>query len=201
MTRRPFILASASPRRKELFSLLGIPFDVVPSEVTEPTSIVEGDVHEFVRQLAYEKTASVSQRFEDAVVIGADTIVVKDGQLYPKPESVEEAKQYLQQLSGSTHSVITAVGIYVNDQIATFSVETKVTFRSLDDILIDAYVASGDPLDKAGGYGIQSAGALLVDRIEGDYYTVVGLPIAQLTQHLRQLGLISLQEGDPIIDY
>lgn len=200
MTKQ-LILASASPRRKEVLSLLGIPFQVVPSEVTEPTTLENADVHAFVRQLAYEKTASVAKQFEEAIVIGADTIVVKEGQLFPKPQTPEEAKQYLQQLSGCTHSVLTAVGIYVHNRIATFSVETKVTFRALDAALIDSYVASGDPMDKAGGYGIQTAGALLIDRIEGDYYAVVGLPIAKLTQHLRQLGLISLQEGDPIVDY
>ncbi len=107
-------------------------------------------------------------------------------------------KAFLKELSGKTHTVITGVGLFMDDELRTFSVETKVTFRELDDMLINAYVESGDPMDKAGGYGIQTAGALLVEKIEGDYYNVMGLPIAKLTEHMRKLCLYGI-EGRCII--
>lgn len=139
---------------------------------------------------------AVAQLHDSAIVIGSDTIVSLDGRIYPKPEDAEEAKRFLQELSNNTHTVTTGVGIYVNGEVVTFSVETKVTFRKLDMALIDAYVASGDPMDKAGAYGIQTAGALFVDKIEGDYHAVVGLPIAKLAAYLQGLGLISI--GGPV---
>lgn len=190
------ILASASPRRQELLQLLGLPFAVIPSDVSEDIEWKGNDFQGFAQVLATKKTWAVAAEHEDAIVIGADTIVVQDDVVYPKPQSEKEAVQFLRQLSGREHAVITGVGVYHNGQVETFAVETKVTFRKLDDALIDAYVRSGDPMDKAGAYGIQTAGALLVDKIEGDYNTVVGLPVAKLTEELRRLRLIALQEGD-----
>jgi len=196
MATKPVILASGSPRRKELLGLLGFPFKIIPSRVSEDLAVGDMDRKQYVEALAKEKTMAVAQLHDSAIVIGSDTIVSLDGRIYPKPEDAEEAKRFLQELSNNTHTVTTGVGIYVNGEVVTFSVETKVTFRELDIALIDAYVASGDPMDKAGAYGIQTAGALFVDKIEGDYHAVVGLPIAKLAAHLKGLGLISI--GGPV---
>ena len=201
MINRPVILASASPRRKEILSLLGFPFTVVPSNVSEDLDVKEGDFEEYARELAALKTLAIAGKEPRSIVIGADTIVVHKGKLYPKPESKEQATAFLKELSGETHTVITGVGIYDGGMTRTFSVKTEVTFRELDDVLIDAYVESGDPMDKAGGYGIQTAGALLVEKIDGDYYNVMGLPIAKLTEHMRRLAFMALKVGDPYIDF
>ena len=198
---KPVILASASPRREGILSLLGFPFTVIPSHVSEDIDMESDDFAAYARELAARKTTAVAKEYDDHIVIGADTIVVHEGKHYPKPESKEQAKAFLQELSGKTHAVITGVGISIGGTLRVFSVETAVTFRELDDVLLDAYVASGDPMDKAGGYGIQTAGALLVEKIEGDYFNVMGLPIAKLTEHLRRLALIALKDGDPFIDY
>jgi septum formation protein len=201
MSAKPVILASASPRRKEILSLLGFPFTVLPSHISEDIDMMSDDFGAYARELASRKTAAVAEDFGDHIVIGADTIVVHEGKHYPKPASPAQAKTFLQELSGKTHTVITGVGVYMGGTLRVFSVETAVTFRDLDDVLIDAYVESGDPMDKAGGYGIQTAGALLVEKIDGDYFNVMGLPIAKLTEHLRRLALIALKDGDPFIDY
>ncbi len=198
---RPIILASASPRRKEILSLVGLPFTVLPSHISEDIDMTSEDFGAYARELASRKTAAIAEDYGDHIVIGADTIVVHEGKHYPKPASPAQAKTFLQTLSGKTHTVITGVGVYIGGTLRVFSVETAVTFRELDDVLIDAYVESGDPMDKAGGYGIQTAGALLVDKIDGDYFNVMGLPIAKLTEHLRRFALITLKEGDPYIDY
>lgn len=198
---QPIILASTSPRRKEILSLLDLPFEVLPSHISEDIDITSDNFGAYARELASRKTAAIAKDHGDHIVIGADTIVVHEGRHYPKPASQEQAKTFLQALSGKTHTVITGVGVYMGGTLRVFSVETAVTFRELDDVLIDAYVESGDPMDKAGGYGIQTAGALLVDKIDGDYFNVMGLPIAKLTEHLRRFALIALREGDPYIDY
>jgi len=192
---KPVILASASPRRKEILSLLGFPFTVVPSHVSEDLAVENADFEGYARQLAAMKTQAVANDKSDCIVIGADTIVVHEGKLYSKPESKEQAQAYLKELSGKTHTVITGVGLFIDNKLRTFSVETKVTFREIDDRLINAYVESGDPMDKAGGYGIQTAGALLVEKIDGDYYNVMGLPIAKLTEHMRELAFMVLKDG------
>ncbi len=192
---KPIVLASTSPRRKEILSLLGFPFAVVPSNVSEDLALENDDFEGYAQQLAAMKTQAVANEERGSIIIGADTIVVHEGKLYSKPESKEQAQTFLKELSGKTHTVITGVGIFMDDKLRTFSVETKVTFRELDDMLINAYVESGDPMDKAGGYGIQTAGALLVEKIEGDYYNVMGLPIAKLTEYMRELAFIELKGG------
>jgi septum formation protein len=197
---KPVVLASTSPRRKEILSLLGFPFAVVPSNVSEDLAVGNNDFESYARQLAAMKTQAVANEEQNSIVIGADTIVVHEGKLYSKPESKEQARAFLKELSGKTHTVITGVGLFMGDKICTFSVKTKVTFRELDDKLINAYVESGDSMDKAGGYGIQTAGALLVEKIDGDYYNVMGLPIAKLTEYMRELSLMELKGGVPFID-
>lgn len=196
IAKGPIILASGSPRRKELLGNLGIPFDTMPSNVEEVVELVDGDFADYVQKLAVKKGAAVSELRPDAFVIAADTIVVFDGEVYPKPSSKEQAESFLRRFAGKTHSVFTGVSILGNGISNVFSVETKVTFKELDEQLIRAYVDSGDPMDKAGGYGIQTSGALLVDKIDGDYLNVVGLPLSRLLEILREEGIVLLKEAE-----
>ena len=191
-SKEAFILASASPRRKELFSLLGIPFTIVTSNVEE-TSIKENSATKYVEQVALLKTRDVAQHHEGKVIIGADTIVSIQDELLHKPKSKEEAYAHLRKLSGQVHEVMTAVAIILpNGQEHTFVEKTAVHFREIDERLIDAYIASNSPYDKAGGYGIQEDGALFVKKIDGDYNNVVGLPIAAVVDKLLSLQCISI---------
>lgn len=191
-TSKSFILASASPRRKEIFARLNIPFDIVTSDVEE-TSVQATEVSQYVKEVALLKARDVSKKVPGRVVVGADTIVAKDNRLLHKPTSHDEAISHLRTLRGTAHEVLTAVAIIEeNGEETTFVEKTKVIFKNVSDELIEAYVATGDPFDKAGGYGIQTEGVFLVDRIEGDYLNVVGLPLATLCEHLISLKLISL---------
>lgn len=183
MPDRRLILASASPRRRALLEQIGVAFDVDVSDVEE------GDDP---RANAVEKARAVAARHrgEDAVVLGADTEVVLDGAVLGKPADGAHAREMLSRLSGRTHSVVSAyalVDCVTGDELVR-AVETDVTFRPLTDDDIDAYVATDEPLDKAGAYGIQGRGAVLVERIDGDYFTVVGLPLADLAVALRGFG-------------
>jgi len=196
MSNIPIILASGSPRRQELLRSIGISFATKPSNVEEVVEWAEGDFDDYVQKLAAKKAAAVSEENPDAVIIAADTIVVFEDEVYPKPSSKEQAETFLRKFSGQTHSVFTGVCIFRKRLSIVFSVETKVLFKELDDQLIRAYVDSGDPMDKAGGYGIQTAGALLVEKIEGDYLNVVGLPLSKLVETLRKEGIILLKEGE-----
>lgn len=191
-TSKSFILASASPRRKEIFARLNIPFDIVTSDVEE-TSVQATEVSQYVKEVALLKARDVAKKVPGRVVVGADTIVAKDNRLLHKPTSHDEAISHLRTLRGTAHEVLTAVAIIEeNGEKTTFVEKTKVIFKNVSDELIEAYVATGDPFDKAGGYGIQTEGVFLVDRIEGDYLNVVGLPLATLCEHLISLKLISL---------
>lgn len=196
MTNMPILLASGSPRRQELLRNLGIQFDIMPSNVEEVVELVDKDFADYVQKLAVKKAAAVSEMHKEALIIAADTIVVFDGEVYPKPTSKKQAESFLRKFSGNTHSVFTGVSILGKGISKVFSVETKVTFKELDDQLIRAYVDSGDPMDKAGGYGIQTAGALLVEKIDGDYLNVVGLPISKLVETLREEGIILVKEAE-----
>lgn len=192
---KKLILASGSPRRKELLDLLDVPFTVVNSNYPEHEYTGNESPVDYAQSLATSKSLSVAEEHSEAVVIGADTIVVLGERIFSKPVDALEAKQFLRALSGQTHSVITAVAILFDGELIAFSNVTKVTFYELTDDLIDVSVATGDPLDKAGAYGIQSSGALFVERINGDYYSVMGLPIAALTKKLLELEILSLIGG------
>jgi len=183
------ILASASPRRKEILNLLKISFEVCKSDVEE---IMDEAMHpaELVMKLAEQKATDVYNKNTNSVVIGADTIVTFDGQKLGKPTSKDEAFKMLSLLSGNTHEVYTGVSIQNGGTITNFNVCTKVTFYQLTDEEIHAYIQTGEPMDKAGSYGIQGFGAIFVKEIEGDYYSVVGLPISQLARQLRKLNII-----------
>lgn len=188
-TTKRFILASQSPRRKELLSQLGIDFSVQSADVEE-TSVCFETPEQYVRDVALLKTRAIDT---EAVVIGSDTIVVKDGQLLHKPKNVEQAYHHLRTLSGGTHEVMTAVAIKEGDKEVTFVETVHVTFYELSDALIETYIATGDPFDKAGGYGIQTDGVFFVKKIDGDYLAVVGLPLARLTQTLLAENWVTLQ--------
>lgn len=196
VANQPIILASESPRRQELLAMLGVPFEVTKSNVLEnDEGIAKLSLTEYAKVLAVRKAEAVAKNYPEAAVIGADTIVGLGTRVFPKPRNIEEAKQFLQELSGKTHVVVTAVAVQVAGKTVAFAHETKATFYELDDALIDAYIATGDPLDKAGAYGIQSGGAFFVKEIQGDYYSVMGLPIAMLQRKLQALGILSLKGG------
>ncbi|MER2170842.1 MAG: Maf family protein [Psychrobacillus psychrodurans] len=191
-TNHSFILASESPRRKELFSKLGIPFDVKASGAAE---IVEENlsVEKVAMNIAIDKTTSIINENPSAIVIAADTIVSFGDELLMKPIDNAEAKKFLQKLSGNTHQVTTGVAIYGEGCSIRFAETTSVKFFDLPEGQIDAYVATGDSLDKAGAYGIQTMGGLFVESIQGDYNNVIGLPISRLFKALLSLRLIEIE--------
>ncbi|WP_427137094.1 Maf family protein [Psychrobacillus psychrodurans] len=191
-TNHSFILASESPRRKELFSKLGIPFDVKASGAAE---IVEENlsVEKVAMNIAIGKTTSIINENPSAIVIAADTIVSFGDELLMKPIDNAESKKFLQKLSGNTHQVTTGVAIYGEGCSISFAETTSVKFFDLPEGQIDAYVATGDSLDKAGAYGIQTMGGLFVESIQGDYNNVIGLPISRLFKALLSLRLIEIE--------
>jgi septum formation protein len=182
----PVVLASVSPRRRQLLELLGLVHDVDPADLDEAWRNGELPAAHAER-LAREKAAARSR--PGAVVIGADTIVVIDGAILGKPRDAAEARAMLRRLAGRDHEVFTAVAVAYGGRTASGVRRTGVRFRALDDATIAAYVATGEPLDKAGAYGIQGFGAVLVERIDGDYFTVMGLGLALLVDLLAQVGL------------
>lgn len=181
------ILASRSPRRSELLRLITDDFKVIPSEFDE-RSIDIIKPFELVRTLSRCKAKAVALRVEDCMtVIGCDTVVYLEGKIFGIPQTKEEAYSILTSLSGKTHSVITGVCILYGDIETSFECETRVTFFKLDDADILSYINTNEPYDKAGGYGIQGMGGLFVEKIDGDYTNVVGLPISRLNRTLKEL--------------
>ena len=182
------ILASASPRRRELLDLVGIAYDVVPADIDETYRDGE-EAAAHAERLAREKGAMIAARNPDAVVIAADTIVVVDGLVLGKPRDESDAARMLSMLGGQTHVVLTAVAATYRGQMRSGVESVRVTFRSLDRERIGAYIATAEPMDKAGAYGIQGFGATLVERIDGDYFAVMGLPLARMVDLLQEVGV------------
>ena len=184
------VLASASPRRAELLKKIGLDFIVRPA-VTEEIIKPNLDLLEQVKSLALQKARVVAETLSTGLVIGADTIVVMGQEVLGKPDSREMAVQMLSRLSGQQHQVLTGVALVDSQSGQALSeVEsTLVQFRTLTLEEITAYVKTGEPLDKAGAYGIQEKGAILVERIEGCYFNVVGLPLARLVRMLKEMGV------------
>lgn len=180
------ILASGSPRRKELLSLFRIPFTVVPADVDETMDPANAPCEEVARLSA--KKARAVKREPDDVVIAADTIVVCEGKVLGKPKSEENAYQMLSLLSGRDHQVMTGCMVLRGEKCETFTEVTDLHFRTLSEREIRAYIASGEPMDKAGAYGIQGGAALFCRRMEGDYYNVMGLPVCRLWQTLQSIA-------------
>jgi septum formation protein len=184
----PLILASQSPRRRQLLERLGLAFRVVPSPAEEV--VPEGESPDVVVQtLARQKAAPVADAHPDALTLAADTVVVHRGTILGKPADDAEARRMLGTLSGGAHTVYTGMALHcpARELAVTVAEATRVTFGTLTNDEIEAYVASGSPMDKAGAYGIQDdTGALFVTRIDGDYYNVVGLPLRRLYVLLRE---------------
>ncbi|MDQ8164159.1 MAG: Maf family protein [Gemmatimonadota bacterium] len=181
------ILASASPRRRELLALIGITHEVMPADVDE-TQRAEEHPAVYAERLARAKARKLSEVHPDAVVIGADTIVVVDGAVLGKPNDPADAARMLRILSGRSHFVQTAVAVAYGSRTESAIETVGVTFRALSDHEIRGYVATGEPLDKAGAYGIQGYGATIVERVDGDYFSVMGLGLHRLVALLGRLG-------------
>ena len=184
------VLASASPRRKQYLSYLGLPFEVVVPDVDEST--VDGESpQQLVMRLSKLKAKAVSQRLSDseAVIIAADTVVAYKGQVLCKPQNDDDAFNMIKMLQGDTHEVYTGCTILKGDRISNFAVSTKVTFASLDDELIRTYVNSGESRDKAGSYALQGIAAMLIQKVDGSVSTVVGLPICEVREVLKEFGV------------
>ena len=182
----PVVLASASPRRRELLRLLGLDFDVAPTDVDESWRDGEAPPAHAERLARAKATAGARA---GAVAIGADTIVVVDGEILGKPADGAQATAMLRRLGGRDHVVFTAMAVAFEGRLASAVGSTRVWFRPLGEALIEAYLATGEPMDKAGAYGIQGFGAVLVERIDGDYFTVMGMGLARLIDLLEVVGL------------
>jgi septum formation protein len=191
------ILASASPRRRELLALIGIPFRVDPACIDE----VPPDAHapeEIAKTLAREKAVAVARRYRSGIVIGADTIVVLDGEILGKPEDTQEALAMLRRLNGREHQVVTGIALLdiVDGKVVREQCDvvcTRVWFRQVSEEHLRRYVDTGEPMDKAGAYGTQGYGSTLIERIEGCYFNVVGLPVSRLCAMLEEWGITPLQ--------
>jgi len=197
------VLASASPRRLQLLESLGIVVSVLPSSYAEP-DLPQLTARDAAIEHARQKCLDVVRRLPDEIVVAADTVVELDGRPFGKPHDRDDAIRMLGQLSGRTHAVHTAFAVHLpsrsqNDLIEEIST-TSVTFYQLDTDEIRQYADTGEPLDKAGAYGIQGYGAALVERIDGDFYTVMGFPVGRFVRTLRRLGLfvpITKRESQP----
>jgi septum formation protein len=182
------VLASSSPRRRQLLDLIGIPHEVRPADIDETLRPREAP-RRHAERLAREKASAIATRDPDLITIGADTVVVINRKVLGKPSDAEEAKRMLGLLSGREHTVITAIAVSRGRKLRSAIEEVKVKFRRLRDDEIEAYVATHEPMDKAGAYGIQGYGATIVERIDGDYFAVMGLSLVRLVELLRDVGV------------
>lgn len=187
------ILASQSPRRRELLSQLGLEFTIKVADIDETMDANLAPEVEVAR-ISQEKAGKIALDYdENTVILAADTIVVLGEKVLGKPKDKDQAKAMLTALSGATHQVFTAVTLVKGDLVDTFVTKTAVTFRQLAELEISSYIATGEPMDKAGSYGIQGLGATFVCHLDGDYFNVMGLPLCDLVCHLRGAGI-------PILD-
>lgn len=182
------VLASASPRRRELLNLIGIQHEVRPPSIDETMRPREAP-RRHAERLAREKASAIALRDPDLITIGADTVVVVNRKVLGKPADAADAARMLGMLSGREHTVITAVAVSRGRKLRSAIEEVSVRFRRLRDDEIEAYIATGEPMDKAGAYGIQGFGATIVERIEGDYFAVMGLPLVRLVGLMRDVGV------------
>lgn len=188
---RKIILASSSPRRKALLVQIGLPFTVEVSDYEEIMDDIS-DPHELAQRLSFGKAESVARKHSDEIIIGSDTFIVFNDKKLGKPHDVITAKKMLQMISGNKHTVVTGLTVIdtLNKRTITTSVEANVYMKKMSEEEIDRYVATGEPLDKAGAYGIQEKGGVFVEKIEGDYFTIVGLPIPRLIDILKEFSII-----------
>jgi len=183
------ILASSSPRRRELLSMIGLDYriEVSGEEEIQPHGLPP---EEFVKTLALQKAQPVAELHPHDCVVGADTIVFLDGEILGKPHTPEVAKAFLARMQGKQHVVYTGVAVLKDGHADVRHCETRVTFSPMTEREIDAYVATGEPLDKAGAYGVQGPGGVFVERVEGNYFNVIGLPLPMLYRMLIDAGEI-----------
>jgi septum formation protein len=189
MSPLPLILASASPRRLEILRYFKLPFEKIPHSFDERSVPWEGSAHAYAQRLSTEKAKNVAMSHPSRAILAADTIVVIDGELLTKPKDKGEAKRMLQRLSGNWHEVITSLALFYNGKTVSRSDETRVLMQPLTEAQIETYLHLNVWSDKVGGYAIQGAGSILVQRIEGCYYNVIGLPIGPLTTMLTDIGI------------
>jgi septum formation protein len=188
-TEPRIILASASPRRAQLLKQIGVDFELAPGQIQERPHPDEAPP-DYITRIARAKVIAIARKRDSGLVIGADTVVVLDGQMLGKPEDENAARNMVRQLSGRWHAVMTGVALYdvaSRNEVADFD-KTLVKFAQLTDREIEWYVRTGEPMDKAGAYGIQGFGGLLVEEIAGNYYNVVGLPLPLVYRLARRLG-------------
>lgn len=185
---KKIILASKSPRRRNVLEQIGLKFTVQVSDFDEASITFKTPV-EMVEKLSLEKAKIIAKRNPDAVIIGADTTIVCKGEIIGKPKSIKDAVRILKLLSGNIHTVITGFTIISGNKSITKHVTSKVKFKKLSEAEIKAYVATGEPMDKAGGYGIQDKAGVLIESVNGDYFNVVGLPIAVVSEVLKDFGV------------
>jgi septum formation protein len=181
------ILASGSPRRRELLTISGYDFDVAASDTDE--NVTADTPAELVVKLAAAKASAVKDGRKNCCVIGSDTIVVLDGEIMGKPKNADEAFNILRKLSGKTHIVYTGIAVLSDEGGAYDYDHTRVTFSELTDDEIRSYIKTGEPMDKAGAYGIQGSAGIFVQKVEGSYFTVIGLPLPKLYKMLRDAGI------------
>ncbi|MFW5889154.1 MAG: Maf family protein [Bacillota bacterium] len=179
------ILASKSPRRKELIKLLNIKAITIPSHIDE---VIDYNLthEEMVMDLAFQKATSVYKKYQEDMVLGFDTLVINDDEILGKPKNKSDAKKYLEALSGKTHRVVTGCALIKKGYSSSFYSSAWVKFYEMSDKEIDEYIDTNEPFDKAGAYGIQGHGAKYIESINGDYYAVVGFPLAKIYQELKQ---------------
>jgi septum formation protein len=186
MLARKYILASQSPRRRELLKLLDIEFIVKPSDVDEIIDVTLS-FEDVVMDLAKQKAAHIANQYPEYTILGFDTLVIHDGQALGKPRDRQDAYDMLASLSGQTHQVLTGCALVCCDDVVSFYDEAYVTFDVMTDEEINEYLDTGEPFDKAGAYGIQGYGARYIKRVEGDYYSVMGVPLQKLYKTIRGL--------------
>ena len=196
MTRQVLVLASTSPRRISLLKQLGVPFEAVdPGDAENSVSKIPV---KHVKDHALAKAQAVAGKYKGRIIIAADTIVVLDGAILEKPKDVEDAKKMLRTLCGRTHTVISAIALIEDGRVDLRTEETKVTMKAFSEEEIEAYVATGEPMDKAGAYAAQGVGAFIIERVEGCFYNVVGLPLSLLYDMLRDAGVEPLIKSSSI---
>jgi septum formation protein len=182
------ILASQSPRRKKILEQVGLDFDVVVSDFDE-AKIKFKTPQEMVEKLSLEKVKIIAKKYPKAIIIGADTTVIFKNEIIGKPKSKADAFRILRLLSGNTHEIVTGFTVIKGNKSITKHVISKVRFKKMTEAEIKAYIATGEPMDKAGGYGIQERGSLFIESIDGDYFNVVGLPIFAVAEALKEFGI------------
>lgn len=183
------ILASKSPRRKEILENLGFKFEIITADTDESSDVTEPE--SLVQILAVRKGQAVLniEPEKDTLIISCDTVVACDGRILGKPHSKEEAKEMLRSLSGRSHTVLSGLALFYNGKTISGADKTEVYFANMPESFIESYVASGDPMDKAGSYAVQGRTSLYIDKIDGCYFNVVGLPVRLLAKLIKQLGL------------